>query len=117
MSLLESVWADDNLDDLLFENATRTIDGASSAFDANAGLEFGNHCSDSYSTKRDHANHEPIVFDHGHTTFEDQQLVGYSSANQNMSAADDQEHHEEQSVTSDSGECHDKSVLDLKPDI
>lgn len=119
MSLFESIWADDNSDDLLFENSPCTIEGESSAFDPGHSLEFGSHPSDGCSTKQDHVNHGPIVFDRGCVSFEDQQLAGGSSGADDMSATNNllQQQHVEQSMSSDSGEYRDRSVLDLKSDI
>jgi len=119
MSLIESVWADNESDDLLFENSTRTIDAESSAFDANDYLDFGNHSSDGFSMKQGHAKHQSIVLDHGHVAFEDQQLTGgCPPTNQNIPAAHDlQQQVERLAVASDSSMCHDRSVLGLKSDI
>lgn len=116
MSLAETVWTDDNSDELLFENSTCTIAGGSRAFDTNTSFEFGDHSSYSYSKRPDHSDRRPIILNHGYAAFGDQQHVEYSGANQNTYAADNLQHHVEQSVISDSGECHDRSVLELKSD-
>jgi hypothetical protein len=117
MSLIKSICADDNSDDILFENSTCTIDIESSAFDPSYVLELRDHSTDGYSMKPDHVNHAPIVLNHKRVTFEDQQLASGSSGANDKSATDKLQQHIEQSVTSDSGECHDRSVLDLKSDI
>jgi hypothetical protein len=118
MSLVESVWADGESDDLLFECPTRTIDGETSAFDAGDGLEFGNLASERFSTKRDQTKHQSIVLDREPVAFEDQQLAcGWSGTNQNISAAyDPQQQAEQSAVASDSSKYRDRSVLDLKSD-
>jgi hypothetical protein len=120
MSFVESVWADGESDDLLFECPTHTIDGETSAFDAGDGLEFGNLTSAGFSTKQDHTKHQSIVLDHERVAFEDQQLAcGWSGANQNISDVYDPQQQAEQSAvsavatSSDSSKYRDRSVLDF----
>jgi len=117
MSFLESLWDDLDSDDLLFEDFTRVIDADHSAFDAGHGLGFTSKSSDRYSMEHDNVERRSIVLDHGYAS-EDKQLArAYPSAKQDSPNAGDMQQHAEPTVTCDSSERRDRSVLGLNSHI